>query len=60
MEHNGACSIKLKHKALRGQSVLATIFTPQIPYRFDDGDVNGKTGDMARKYCREWSALEHC
>jgi len=47
IEHNGVCSIKLKHKALRGLSVLDTIFTPQIPYRLDDGDVDGKTGDIA-------------
>jgi len=41
------CYINLKQKALRGQSVLSTLFTPQIPYRIDDGDVDGKTGDIA-------------
>ena len=38
---------QVETQTLRGLSVLDTIFTPQIPYRLDDGDVDGKTGDIA-------------
>lgn len=55
IEQNWVCSIKLKHKVLRGESVLVTLCTPQIPYGPDDVDADGKAGDIVWKYCREWS-----
>ena len=43
IEHKGVCSVKLKPKVLRGKSVLATLFTPQI----QEDDFDGKAGDIS-------------
>jgi hypothetical protein len=47
IEQDGVCSIKLKHKVLRGESVLVTLCTPQIPYGLDGGDVDGKARNLS-------------